>query len=164
MAKRPLPIFDPSGPALEVSIRWAKWKRGFEYYVESEGVTDKKRMRNKLLHLAGLAVQDIFDTLPTPAVPVDGTPLADYDEAIAMLDKYFAHTPNITFERHTFRRMAQKPEETVAQFVNRLEQQAKLCSFDNKSAQIMDQLVEKIVDDRLRKKFWRRRGRSILLL
>ena len=72
MTERLLPVFDTTGSAHEVSLRWAKWKRSFLYYVEGEGLTDQKKIRSKMLHLAGLEVQDIFETLTEPVVP-DGT-------------------------------------------------------------------------------------------
>ena len=159
MAERPLPVFDPSGPAHDVSVRWSKWKRSFSYYAEAEGLSDSKRKMNKLLHLAGLAVQDIFDTLPEPAAPAEGSDaLANFERAIYMLDKYFEYKPNTTFERHTFRRIAQREDETVSQFANRLRQQAQLCSFSDSDEQICDQLIEKVRDDRLRRKFLEKQG------
>lgn len=109
-------------------------------------------MRSKLLHLAGTKVQDIFDTLPDPPVPDSGTALVDFEKAVAMLDIYFAFKPNISYERHAFRRLCQLEDESVAQFANRLNQQAALCSFHDADEQIKDQLIEKIRDDALRKK------------
>ena len=36
--ERPLPVFDPVGPAFEVSVRWKKWLRAFNYFAEGEGL------------------------------------------------------------------------------------------------------------------------------
>ena len=69
-----------------------------------------------MLHLAGIALQDIFDTLSEPAVEPDAEPLPLYDRAMKMLDDHFKFTPNTTFERHMFRQMAQREGETTAQF------------------------------------------------
>ncbi|XP_065188286.1 uncharacterized protein K02A2.6-like [Sycon ciliatum] len=158
MAERPVPQFDPTGPAQDVSIRWAKWKRSFQYYLAAEDITDSTRSKAKLLHLVGPAVQDVFDTLPEPPAPTDGSVQNSYDKVVTMLDSYFQYTPNVMFERHTFRRLAQMETETVAQFGNRLVQQAKLCLFADQDEQVCDQLVEKCIDDRLRRKFLEKQG------
>ena len=152
------PVFDPSGPAQEVALRWSKWKRSFSYYIYAEGITDSKRKRSKLLHLAGLDVQDIFDTLPDPPVPTGGTALVNYEKAIAMLDLYFAFKPNVVLECHAFRQLAQKEQEAVAQFLNRLQQQSQQCNFSSVEEQICYQLVEAVVDDRLRQTFLEKQG------
>ena len=46
-----------------------------------------------------------------------------------MLDDHFAYKPNTAFERHLFRKMSQREEETVTQFVHRPREQAALCAF-----------------------------------
>ena len=111
-----------------------------------------------MLHLAGIAVQDIFDTLSEPAVEPDAEPLLLYDRAMKMLDDHFKFTPNTTFERHMFRQMAQRVGETTAQFANRLCQQAKLCNFHNEQEDMRNLLVERVTDDKLRKKFLEKRA------
>ena len=83
-------------------------KKRFSYYIDAEGISDSKRRCSKLLYLAGLDVQDIFDTLPDPPVPTVGTALTDYEKAVAMLHLYLAFKPNVALERHALRRLAQK--------------------------------------------------------
>ena len=151
--ERPLPVFDTTGSAPEVAQRWTKWKRSFQYYVEGEGLTSEKNIRSKMLHLAGDAVQDIFETFEEPVVPDGQVALGEYKKALQMLDGYFKCKPNTTFERHSFRQLAQRPGETVNQFVNRLRQQAKLSNFRDENDSLWDQLVETVWDEKLRKKF-----------
>ena len=156
--ERPLPVFDPSGPAYEVALRWKKWLRAFNYFAEGEGLEDGIKKRSKLLHLAGIKVQDIFDTLTEPEqqASADGeeeTAQANpYKTTVEMLDKHFSFKPNVTFERHSFRRLTQREGETAAQFATRLREQAELCNFKDTDEQIRDQLVERVVSDHLRRK------------
>ena len=133
--------FDISGSAHEVSVRWKKYIRSFQYYATGKDIS--KRSESLLLHFAGPEVQDIFETLPDlPAVPDGGAARSEFKTARGKLDKYFAHEPNTAFERHSFRRMTQLEGETVAQFCQRLRQQGEFCSYLDKEDALMDQLVE----------------------
>ena len=154
MSERPLPVFDLSGTAHEVAQRWQRWKRSFNYYVEGEGISRASKLRSKMLHLAGMPVQDIFATLTEPVVPRGQAALDDYEKAVKMLDDHFAYKPNTAFERHLFRKMSQREGETVAQFVHRLREQAALCAFGERtvSEHLRDQVVEQVRDERLRRK------------
>ena len=144
-----LPPLDVTGPAHVVSERWRKWKRSFKYMVEGKGISDKAQCKSLLLHTAGEAVQDIFDTLE-PALPAN--PADVFDQAVKALDDHFKVAVNVPYERHQFRQLCQKQGETVAQFVTRLQSQAVFCDFQDASGQIRDQLVQSILDDDLRQK------------
>ena len=63
-------------------------------------MTEKNQKRAVLLHLAGVEVQTIFETLSDT-----GT---DYDTALAKLNEYFEPKKNIPFERHAFRQATQE--------------------------------------------------------
>ena len=104
-----------------------------------------------MLHLAGMKLQDIYATLPEPTAP-EGVVWNDCEVAVKKLDLYFEYKPNVTFERHAFRKLSQRAGETVSQFATRLREQAEFCKFDDSDEQIRDQLVERITDDRLREK------------
>ena len=112
--KRELPTFDPSGDPTSTAPRWKRWKRAFELFAVGKGIKDPTQKRALMLHMAGMEVQDIFDTLADTGEP------KDYDKAIAALDAYFSPAVNIPFERHMFRQMTQKEDETVGQFLTRL--------------------------------------------
>ena len=152
-AERVLPTLDVSGTAHEVSTRWNKWKRSFLYYVDGHGISDAKKRKNLLLHYAGVDVQDIYETLPTPAAPADGSTRSDFETAVLQLDSYFAYEPNYAFEKHNFRLLRQESSETTAQFVQSLTQQAKLCNFAQDADHIVDQLVEGVQSASFQRKF-----------
>jgi hypothetical protein len=60
-----------------LSQRWKKWVKSFD----ASNVTDKKRQRALLLHLAGPEVQEVFETLSDTG--------DDYATALEKLDAYF---------------------------------------------------------------------------
>lgn len=138
--------FDTRGDPSQVSVRWQRWKRGFDYYLAARGQLEDVQKRALFLHCAGLQVQDIFATLTDVGVT--------YEHASAKLDAYFKPALNTVYERHVFRQMCPQQGETMLQFVTRLKQQAKNCDFAEKlDENVRDQLIDKCTDRRLKAKF-----------
>ena len=118
-----------------------------EYYMTASNIQDGARKKAVLLHLAGNKVQDIFHTLPEPG--------EDYTGALAALNAYFKPKRNIPFERHQFRQATQMPGEGIDSFVTKLRQLAKTCEFDNDEDAIRDQVIDKCLSGRLRRRLLR---------
>ena len=116
-----IPNFDSSGDTSNLGIRWTRWLRSFELYVEGQGVTDAGQKKALLLHCAGLSVQDIFFTL-TIADPTGDENV--YTVMVAKLNEHFLPKVNKTYERSVFRSMTQLQSETIDQFITRLSQRA----------------------------------------
>ena len=142
-----LPHFDPKGEPNSLSVRWKRWKRAFNLYVASKGVTNEGQKIALLLHSGGMELQEIYYTL----VPEDIE--TTFNDCLAALDNYFTPKVNVPFERHVFRQMQQMEGETIDQFVCRLRQKAISCDFANVDEAIRDQIIEKCKDSRLRRKF-----------
>ena len=155
---RGLPNFDVSGTVSQVSLRWTKWLRSFEYMVDGKGITDFGRRRALLLHLAGEDVQDIFHDLTDPDVslPPDQRTRADNvcKQCTRILSHHFAAAPNPTHERHVFRQLTPESDKTSQQFCACLRQQARLCGFamDFMDEAIRDQIIATIKSSELRQK------------
>lgn len=65
-------------------------------------------MESLLLHFAGPAIQDIFNTLPDlPAVADGEVTRTKYDMANGKLNRDLGYDPNTAFECHSSRRMTQ---------------------------------------------------------
>ena len=127
--------------------RWSKWVKGLEYFLFASNITEKKQKRAVLLHLAGVEVQTIFETLSDT-----GT---DYDTALAKLNEYFEPKKNIPFERHAFRQAAQESHESIDAYVTRLRSLAKSCEYDKVDEMIRDQVVDKCASNSLRRRLLR---------
>ena len=150
-SERPLPTLDLSGPASQSAERWRKWKRAYQYYSDGKGITNPKRQTAQLLHLAGLQLHDIYEELPNPDPVADNED--EYKVCIRKLDKYFHVKNNVPYERHVFRQLSLKNNETVDQFITRLRQQAHLCDFGTSlNDNLRDQLIDKIRNTGFRKK------------
>ena len=144
--------FDPKGDPTTLCARWKKWKRAFNLYVKSKGVTEEEQKVALLLHTGGMDLQEVYYSL----VPEERD--LTLKESLKVLDDHFVPSVNVPFERHLFRQLEQGTEETVDQFVCRLRQRSASCDFADVDEAIRDQLIEKCRDQRLRRKFLERSG------
>ena len=139
----PLIPFDPISEPTSVSQRWKAWKRRFEIYLIAVNVKDDAQKRALLLHQAGEATQEIFDTLEETG--------DDYKTAIEKLDKYFTPKKNVDYEIFQFRQAKQNNGETTDQFATRLRKLAAHCEFDD-----LDQEIKTAITQNGRSKHLRR--------
>ena len=75
-----------------------------------------------------------------------------YTVFVTQLNNQFLPKVNKTYERSVFRAMSKSESETVDQFITRLRQKAIYCDFANTDEMIRDQVIEKCVSHRLRRK------------
>ena len=120
-----LPCFNLKDNPATLGSRWKRWKRAFQLYLTSKGVTADGQKLALLLHMAGIDFQDIYYTLFSEAAE------KTFQQSIQILDDYFAPKANVSFERHVFRQMEQGPSETVHQFVCPLRQKVTSCDFSD---------------------------------
>ncbi len=155
MDSNSLPKFDCYTEPAALGLQWTRWLTAFELYADGKGLfmTDdvaaavRQRRRALLLHHAGTDVQDVFATLPNTGGPVE------YDTAVAALNAYFVLQVNTAFARQSFHQIAQKPGETVQQFVTRLRQAARNCAFaEDTENQIRDAVLSRCTWDYVRRK------------
>lgn len=102
------------------------------------------RKRALLLHCLGSEGQRIFYALPNTG--------DNLDAAIAALNEHFMPSVNVVVERHTFRKRAQRPQESIVQYIASLRELAATCEFANTEDMIRDQLVEHVANPRIREK------------
>ena len=120
--------FDPHGEPSGLGRRWQRWLKSFSVYADSKGLLiaadNEIQGRALLLHSAGEAVQEIFETL------ADTGEAKDNDQAVKALNDCFIPKVNSTYQNHLFRSMEQQDGETVAQFVTPLRQVVKDCDYN----------------------------------
>ena len=132
-------------PELDVSetstqaARWKKWISRFRNLLVAMNVTDQTRQRALLLHYAGEATNDIFDTLPNTAAD-EGEDL--FDNAVQALTNYFTPKQNREYEIYVFRQAKQEHHESISAFHTRLRQLAVNCEFDDVDREIKTQIVQ----------------------
>ncbi|XP_068692945.1 uncharacterized protein [Montipora foliosa] len=106
-------------------------------------------------------MQDVYYTFPEAREPGEGESV--YTVAMEQLDQYFKSNVNVPYERHLFRTMTQLLTESVDQFITRLRERAEYCEFgDAKDENIRDQVIEKCMSRRLRRKLLEK-GRELTL-
>ncbi|XP_062610673.1 uncharacterized protein K02A2.6-like [Saccostrea cucullata] len=150
-----VPQFVIGGELTNVAQRWDDWMKRFKYYMEASGVTTQKQKRALLLHLAGPEVQDIYDTIEHTG--------EKFDDIVNDLNTYFAPRKNVAFERHMFRQASQNENETVTNFVTRLQKLAISCDFGvAKDDNIRDQVIDKCKSTALRRRFLREKELNLI--
>lgn len=149
MAQYTLEKFECEGEVGSVSVRWERWKRSLNIYLEAAGIDTEAKKRASLLHFGGPELQEIFYNIPG----ANATEGELFNIAIGKLDNYFAPKQSKVYERHLFRLLKQEQDEKFEKFLIRLRLQAKKCQFGEKEdEQIIDQITEKGKTEELRKK------------
>uniref|UniRef100_A0A3Q0QR71 Retrotransposon gag domain-containing protein n=1 Tax=Amphilophus citrinellus TaxID=61819 RepID=A0A3Q0QR71_AMPCI len=91
----------------------------------------------------GTEGQRLFYTLPNTG--------DTFAAAVTALKEHFVPKVNVVAERHKFRQRAQRPDETVNQFLASLRELAAACEFGNMEEQMLrDQLIERVANTRIR--------------
>ena len=132
------------GEQTNLNKAWEQYLKRFEIYIKAANITNDGQKRALLLHVAGMEVQDIFETFAD-----QGT---SYAEAVAKLSEYFQPKKNISYERHVFHKAKQQSEETIDNYVVRLSKLAISCEFGDKNEIIRYQIVNSCVSSKLKKK------------
>ena len=137
-------IIDPT--STNQNTAWQKWIKNLNCYFIAANIQCTKRQRALLLYCGGEDLRKIHETLNDTS--------ETYKETHARLEAYFATRTNKTYERHVFRGIEQKGEESAKTFLVRLREQSARCDFDNYSEEqaVADQFVEKCSSQRLRRK------------
>ena len=150
-AERALQRLNLTGSASQVTKRWNRWRRSYEYYIEGKGITQVGRKKSQLLHLVGIKVQDLYEDLvdPGPTASTDDV----YSVCIWKLNAHFQAKDNVPYERHVFRHMAPGAGETADKLLVHLRKQARNCNFgESLEENVRDQLNEKLPDIEWKKK------------
>ncbi|XP_074000082.1 uncharacterized protein [Rhodnius prolixus] len=159
-----LPCLDLEKP--DIGNQWQRWKRVFQIFIDAKGITEPGRQKALLLHCAGMAVQDIYFSLPEEKIKLPPLPetasaqelkkreKVEYQMAIEALEEHFQPKVNVTYERHVFRGMRQEREENMNNFIARLRKQAQNCDFQKQvEDQIKDQVISTCYSSELRREF-----------
>ena len=142
-----LPNFPPFDVHVDGNVgpRWKKWLTRFERLLIATNITETKQQRALLLHYAGPAVDEIFDTLPDTGVD------KDYKTAVDVLNAYFIPQVNSAFEEYNFRLAKQQHGENIDAFHTRLRQLAQTCEFANIDKEVKTQIIVGCLSQRLRR-------------
>ena len=82
-----LPCFNPKDDPTTLGSHWKRWKRAFQLYLTSKGVTADGQKLALLLHTAGIDFQHVYYTLVKEAEE------KTFQQSIQILDNYFTQRP-----------------------------------------------------------------------
>ncbi|XP_028406801.1 uncharacterized protein LOC114529243 [Dendronephthya gigantea] len=142
-----LPDFPPFDVHIDGNIgpRWKKYLARFEQLLIATNITEAKQQHALLLHYAGPAVDEIFDTLP------DTGEDKDCKKAIDALNTYFIPQANTAFEEYNFRQAKQQQGEIIDAYHTRLRRLAQTCDFTNVDKEVKTQIIIGCLSHKLRR-------------
>ena len=114
-----------SVPAFKRGDDFERWLKALNFYFGSCAIVDSSQKKCTLLHLLGIEIQEIFETLPQIQGEED-----EYKEAGERLKRYFQPQSNKLFERYKFHELVQGEAERMDSFVMRLRLQAAKSGFN----------------------------------
>ena len=141
----PPPPFKVHQEGGNTCTRWEKWKRSFEIYLGAKGSIPDGQKKSLLLHVAGSEVQEVES--------VSGDQNKTYEECLDALSKHFNPEKNVRFERFNFRQAFQEKHESTDSYVVRLRKLSETCKFQDADDHILDQLVEKCCNSKIRERW-----------
>ena len=145
----------PAFPEFDVSetntqaTRWKKWLSRFRNLLVAMNVTVKTRRRALLLHYAGEATNEIFDTLSNTTAGQDNDL---FEKTVQALTNYFTPKQSREYEIYVFRQAKQENNESISAFHTWLRQLAVTCEFDDVDREIKAQIVQSCSSHKLRTK------------
>ena len=102
------------------------------------------RRRATLVHCLGIKGQIIFESL---------TETDTYATALTTLRNHFGPKRSVMVEHYTFRQRAQRPRESVREYITALHELVANCNFGQLSDELIrDQLIEKTNNPRVRER------------
>lgn len=114
-------------------------------------LTESVKKRAILLHFGGLALQDVYHSLPGAHVE-ESDNIDVYKVALEKLDQYFFPKQSKIYERHLFRLIKQEEGERFEAFLLRLRTQIKIWICKRRwKHYLIDQITEKCQSSELRK-------------
>ena len=127
-----------------------RWIRGLDYYFVANKVTNVDQKKATLMHILGLDIQDIFETLPTSE---EDAALDAYKSTCLKLKRYFSPKMNRVYERFKFNEMIQG-DESMENFISRLRVQAARCGFsaEEKDTHVCDRAISGCRDMELKQR------------
>ena len=140
-----IPAFElePSGNA---ATRWCSWVSRLENFLCAQGVADDGRKKAILLHCAGEATFERFQTLDK------SNGQSNFQQAKDILSEHFNPRRNTVYEAYQFRQTRQEPGEGIDSFYAKLKARSKYCEFTDTDREIKAQLILMTVENKVRQK------------
>ncbi len=142
---------DPPGNFSFKPNEWAEWIDEFHRFRRATKLhkEDGEVQRDTLIYvMGGKEANKIFKTLKFGENDKD----TDYDTLVKKFDEYFVPKKNIIHERSLFQERAQRPGETVEEFVRDLQTLITNCEYDHADDMVRDRFVVGLLDTSVKQK------------
>lgn len=128
---------------------WTRFKSQFKVYAKAKGhgkLSAEEQVCNMLVCMGPESVQ-IYDQF----VYGGESPALTLDNVMADFDQHFQPVKNVIYERMVFNQLAQKPGQTIHQFITEVRSQVAHCSYGELANEMVrDRIVVGVRDNKLR--------------
>lgn len=112
---------------------WKDWFQGLEHIMEASNIVESKKF-STLLSYGGKELRTIYSAINNGSIPK----VEQFDVAIDKLDSYFKPKQHATYLRVKFWEMSKEANESIDDFVTRLNDKKRHCDFGNSKNEIED--------------------------
>ena len=137
------PQFDMNAP--NVALQWSKWISRLENLMIAMNITDAKRKKAMVLHLAGEEVYETYN-----AIAVVDTEEDEYKSTVETLAQHFKPVENTEYQIYLFRQAKQEKGEDISKFHLRLKALASQCNFHDVDRELKTQIIQGCSSHKLR--------------
>ena len=103
---------------------WSYYTDRLEYYFHANEINDDKK-KSVLLSVCGAETFRLIKNLTAPNGPAQKT----YDQIKTLVENHYTPTRNVIMEKFIFNSRAQKPSETIMEYVAELRKLSKYCQY-----------------------------------
>lgn len=112
---------------------WNEWYQGLEHIFEASNVQESKKF-STMLSYGGKTLRSIYSSINNGMIPKS----EDFDVAVNKLEQYFKPKQHATYLRIKFWETEKANDETIDQFVSKLQEKKRHCNFGNTKEEIED--------------------------
>ena len=122
--------------------------------MKAMNITDAKRMKALLLHLAGEQTYNVYEGLVVQAVAEDADPAVDnvYNSNQTRARYAFSQKKNVEFDIYNFRLANQRAGEMLDDYHGRLRALSKYCEFADVDKELKSHVIQSCTSSRLRRR------------
>ena len=128
---------------------WELYAERVKFYFEAHGITNVDKRRAILLTAMGNKSYKPLRSLVAPNPLTEKT----FDELVKIMKDHLKPTPSVIVQRHKFGTRDRQPNESVAEFLAKLQEFAQYCEFkETLEERLRDRLVSGIRNDRIQRR------------
>lgn len=128
--------YDPfvvPGPDGDPYKAWNEWFQGLEHILQASNTAEDRKF-STLLAYGGKELRQIYSTICNGTIPK----IENFETAVQKLEQYFKPKQHATYLRVKFWELTKNENETIDEFVSKLNEKKRHCNFGTSKEEIED--------------------------